>query len=120
MGMTDCTAGKWSEVFEKHHRLIDFGVDHSEPMPQSKAHELAHMLLRIIWNITVALVCFNKYQLIGWHHNIVFIFEENDIALFGHNASKSLCVAKRAAVALIGHSLKGTGLAAAYRHIKIN
>ena len=78
------------------------------------------MLLRIIWNITVALVGFNKYQLIGWHHNIVFVFEENNIVLFGHNASKSLCVAKRAAVALIWHSLKGAGLAAAYRHIKIN
>ena len=118
VGMADGAAGERAEVLEQHHCLVVTGVGHGEPVAQGEADKPVHVLRGVVGNVAFALVSFNQHQLVRGHHDIVLVFQQDDIALGGQDAGQVLYIAERTG-ALVGQARDGAGFLSAHGNVEV-
>ena len=79
--MADGTARIWPVVLKKENHIVCAARAHPLPMPHAEGNEATDMFLGIIGNIGVAVCPLDEDKLVGFLDDVVFIFEQDDVAV---------------------------------------
>ena len=79
--MADGTARIWPVVLKKEYHIVCAAYAHTLPMPHAEIDEATDMFLGIIGNIGVAVCPLDEDKLVGFLDDVVFIFEQDDVAV---------------------------------------
>lgn len=93
--MAHGAAGIRSVVFEEQSGFVLLAAAHSEPMLEPKAQQGVKMRLVVMREGAVAIGCFYQDGLKRVGQDIVFVFDEQELAFLIDNAAKRRAVAKR-------------------------
>ena len=96
MRMTDCAARIRSVVLEEEHGLVLSACAHLRPMLHAERNEAVHMVARIARHIRVAVVPLDEDELIRLLDDIVFVFEQDDVAVRRDDVRELVRIAERA------------------------
>ena len=81
MRMANCAARVGTIVLEEEHRVIFSACTHLCPVLHAECDQSMHMVARIARDVGVAVPSLDEDELIRLLNDIVFIFEQDDVAV---------------------------------------
>ncbi len=103
VGMADGAAGERPIILEEENGLVTAAFSELLPHAEAEADERVHVLLRVSGHITLARASFDKHELVGALDDIVFVAQEDHVALRCDDIRQVRAVAERAGLLAVAY-----------------